>query len=189
MTGPGSLRAFVAFELPDEIRERLRSEQRHLKATLPKARWTRPEGQHLTLKFLGETPVPKLHDLAGRIAETVGGLRPVTVELAGSGFFPNPRRPRVAWVGGRAEGGTEIAAAVEAAATTEGFEPQRRQWSLHLTQARLDRPWPRTAVEAFLEWGRTLDLAPFRCAEVVLFSSRLKPGGAVYTALERVPLE
>jgi 2'-5' RNA ligase len=30
---------------------------------------------------------------------------------------------------------------------------------------------------------------PFECREVVLFESDLQPGGAVYTALGRLPLE
>jgi 2'-5' RNA ligase len=59
---------------------------------------------------------------------------------------------------------------------------------LHLTVARLERPWPRPAVERFLGWGAELELEPFECPEAVLFESRLQPGGAVYTAMERFPL-
>jgi 2'-5' RNA ligase len=78
---------------------------------------------------------------------------------------------------------------LENAAAAVGFDPERRPWSLHLTQARLDRPWPRRAVETFLDWGRRLDIEPFVCRNVVLFRSDLRPGGAVYTALERYPLD
>lgn len=188
MTAAGSVRAFVALEMPEGVREKIRREQRVLKEELPRARWTWAEGQHLTLRFLGETPSTVLDELKEKIANRILGLPAVVVGLGGSGFFPNPRRPRVAWVGGEAEGGREVAAAVEAAAVGCGFGPERRPWALHLTQARLDRPWPREAVERFLSWGRNLDLASFECSEVVLFKSDLRPGGAVYTALERFPL-
>jgi len=188
MTAPGTVRAFAALAMPETVRDAIRREQRALKAELPRARWTRPEGQHLTLKFLGETPVSRIHELSTSIGGALRGRPAVEVALSGSGFFPNLRRPRVAWVGGEARGGAEVAAAVEAAAVGCGFEPERRPWALHLTQARLDRPWPRSAVERFLDWGRTIELPPFRCAEVVLFESDLRPGGAVYTALERFPL-
>ena len=183
------IRAFVALEMPESVRETIRREQGAIKTELPRARWTRPEGQHLTLKFLGETSAHELRALATSIEEGVAGLPAVKVNLGGSGFFPNPRRPRVAWVGGQTEGGLEVAGAVEAAAADAGFPIERRPWSLHLTQARLDRAWPRTAVERFLNWGRGLDFEVFTCREVVLFESDLRPGGAVYTALERFPLE
>lgn len=188
MTAPEKIRAFVALEMPEQVRELIRREQRLLKVELPRARWTRPEGQHLTLKFLGETTLDRLDELAAEIERGAAGLPAVRVALAGSGFFPNPRRPRVAWIGGEAEGGAEVAAAVEEAAVKAGFPRERRPWSLHLTQVRLDRPWPRPAVERFLDWGRTLAPPPFVCSEIVLFKSDLRPGGAVYTALQRFSL-
>ena len=77
---------------------------------------------------------------------------------------------------------------MEAAATKVGFEADRRAWTLHLTQTRLNRPWPKDAVETFLEWGRGLEFKPFACREVILFSSKLQPSGALYTPLERFPL-
>ena len=48
------MRAFIAIELPDSVREALRREQARFRKVCPDARWTRPEGIHLTLKFLGE---------------------------------------------------------------------------------------------------------------------------------------
>ena len=175
--------------MPDQVRDAIRREQQALRKELPRARWTRPEGQHLTLKFLGEATDAQLTELKPEISEGIAGLPAVSIGLGGSGFFPSTRRPRVAWVGGRADGGVEVAAAVESAAARVGFARERREWSLHLTQARLDRPWPRGAVERFLDWGRGLVLEPFICRELVLFSSELGPGGAVYTALERFPLK
>lgn len=189
MMGSDPIRAFVAFDLPPAAREVIRREQSAIKARMPKAKWTRPEGQHLTLKFLGEITPERLKDLSARIADGVVGIGAVEVCLAGSGFFPNPRRPRVAWVGGEARGGREVAAAVEDAAVAVGYDPDRRQWSPHLTQARLERPWSKTAVDSYLDWGKALALDPFVCRKVVLFKSDLRPGGAVYTALERYPLD
>ena len=183
------VRAFVALEMPDRIRDEIRREQRHLRAEFPRARWTRPEGQHLTLKFIGETTAEKLSQLKMEVIDRVSVMPAVTVRLHGAGFFPSVRRPRVAWIGGEAPGGAAVAAAVDEAAVTSGFPREGRAWSLHLTQARLDRAWPRNLVERFIEWGRGLELEPFTCREVVLFASDLRPGGAVYTPLERFPLE
>ena len=77
---------------------------------------------------------------------------------------------------------------IEEVTARHGFDRERRRWSLHLTQARLRAPWPRDAVDRFLSWGDEVRLEDFVASEVVLFSSELRPSGAVYTALERMPL-
>ena len=185
----GSVRAFLALEIPDEIRSGLAAAREGMRNEFPRARWTRPNGWHLTLKFLGDVDRAVLGDLVTELAPALRGIEEVTVELNKTGFFPSSMRPRVAWVGGEADGAEKVIAAVEGAAVTVGFPRERRPWSVHLTQARLKSQWPKSAVDRFLEWGDNLKLEAFRCREAVLFESELQPGGAVYTALERLPLE
>lgn len=182
------IRAFLALEIPESVKAEIGATREPLRSELPRARWVRMESQHLTLKFLGEAPTTVLSALAAAAGPRLAGLGVVTVRLGGCGFFPSPSRPRVAWLGGVADGVDPVVAAVERSAAELGFGRERRAWSLHVTQARLDRPWPAAAVERFLSWGETLRVEPFKCAEVVLFSSRLQPGGAVYTPIERMPL-
>jgi len=182
------VRAFLALEIPERVRAELAASREALRPELPRARWVRPESQHLTLKFLGETPQAVLEAIAADLTPRLAGLGGVVIQLHGSGFFPSPARPRVAWLGGSAEGIAPVVATVEEVAEAHGFPRERRPWSLHVTQARLDRPWPQIAVDRFLAWGSGLQLEPFRCDEVVLFVSRLERGGAVYTPLARMPL-
>jgi 2'-5' RNA ligase len=184
-----AVRAFLAFEIPSSVRSRLAEIQQGWRRELPRARWTRPEGWHLTLKFLGEVDPPVLAALTAELAPELAGLPLVTVALRGTGFFPSPARPRVAWVGGSADGADVVVQAVEAAAAAVGLERETRPWTIHLTQARLKARWPKAAVESYLDRGREIILGPFDCREVVLFKSDLQPRGAVYTALERIPLE
>ena len=182
------VRAFLAFEMSVEVRQRLAEEMQTLRRRMPDARWVKPSGLHLTLKFLGETSQDVLDAVTAELAPLVGTLDAVPVQLAGAGFFPSRTRPRVAWVGGEARGALEVARTVEEVASKNGFEREGRPWSLHLTLARLRTPWPARDVAAFEEWGQRLELAPFVCTEVVLFSSDLQPSGAVYTALQRMRL-
>lgn len=183
-----SARVFLAFEIPERVRAGLLDAVEAVRDELPRSRWTRPRGWHLTLKFLGETEVGRLHRVRSALAASLPGLGAVAAHLHGSGFFPSSASPRVAWVGGEAEGAARVVEMVEQAAAGAGFPRERRPWSVHLTLARLRSRWPRLAVERFLEWGEKLDLEAFDCSEVVLFESSLEPGGAVYTALERFPL-
>jgi 2'-5' RNA ligase len=183
------VRAFLALEVPKDVKLRLAEARDSFVSAVPRARWTRPEGWHLTLKFLGEAERGVLEGLSGDLRPQLEGVSAVRVELAGGGFFPSSNRPRVAWVGGTASGADRVVTAVEAAARGAGFPEERRPWAIHLTMARLKSRWPREAVDRYLEWANALVPESFLCSEAVLFSSRLDPGGAVYTALERYPLE
>jgi 2'-5' RNA ligase len=182
------MRLFVAAEIPDSVREALSRGLGGLKRDLGPARWVRAEGIHITLKFLGEleeSVIPPFEEAARR---GLAGCAPVRIELGGGGFFPDARRPRVAWIGGRANGLERWAEVLEAAAESIGVARERRPFSLHLTLARLERPWGARAVETFGVHTDKWRLTPFEATEAVLFRSELKPSGAVYTALSRWPV-
>jgi 2'-5' RNA ligase len=184
-----TVRAFLALEIPPQHRKEIADHQHALRERLPRARWVRPEGLHLTLKFLGEVARHRLGALTGDMAPRLAGVGAVAVTFEGCGFFPSARRPRVIWVGGCADGVEPVVEIVEEVAVDHGFDRERRRWSLHLTLARLRDPWPASAVETFQQWGSGLRLEEFVCSEVVLVQSDLGSGGAVYTELERMPLE
>ncbi len=186
-TGKG-VRAFLALEIPDPLREEIAGHQSRLRQQLPRARWVRATSLHLTLKFLGDVLPNRLQDLVAELGPRLATLAPVQVGMAGSGFFPTQKRPRVAWIGGQAIAIEPVIEAIEAVAARFAFARERRPWALHLTLARLKGPWPAAATEEYLAWGKGLRLEPFDCSEVVLFSSSLQPDGAVYNALARMPL-
>jgi len=179
------MRLFVAVEIPEQAREALRHGLGTLRRDLPAARWVRPEGIHVTLKFLGEQPEGMASRLDDVVAPALAGLRPVRVALGGGGFFPHERRPRVAWVGGQAAGLESWASTIEEAAASIGVPREGRPFSLHLTLARLERPWGERAVQDYLVRVGKWSFQPFEAREAVLFSSELRPTGAEYTALRR----
>lgn len=181
------MRCFLAVELPEGHKATVMAGLSRLKAALPPARWVRPEGLHVTLKFLGEQEERQVASLMEVLAELLAEAPPaVTVSLAGGGFFPNQSRPRVAWLGGSAPGLAQWAEAAEAAAEALGVPREGRPFALHVTLARLERPWPPAACQRFLEEVSSWRLAPFEVRDVVLFESVLRPSGAVYTAKARV---
>ncbi|MGE5236100.1 MAG: RNA 2',3'-cyclic phosphodiesterase [Acidobacteriota bacterium] len=179
------IRLFVAVDLPESVREVLRGGLGRLRRDQPSARWVRAEAMHITLKFLGEQGEDVVEALDVRMREAVPALAPVAVRLGGAGFFPNPRRPRVAWVGGQAEGLTAWAETVERCAGAVGVAPETRPFSLHLTLARLERPWGVQATEHFVVQVDKRSFPEFEAREIVLFRSELRPSGAQYTALRR----
>ena len=179
------MRLFIAAELSEEVRAVLAREIGALKRDQPPARWVRPEGMHHTVKFLDDRPEELVEALDRAVPSALAALDPVTVRLGGGGFFPHERRPRVAWVGGSAPGLDAWARAVEDCTAGLGLERETRPFSLHLTLARLDRPWGVRAVEHFLVTVRKWRFPEFVAKELVLFRSELGPGGPVYTAERR----
>src|SRR3989304_2756462 len=96
------MRTFVAIDLPAEIHRQIAQLQDLLQPTTMQVRWTRPEGLHLTLKFIGEIPPEKVEEATRRLA-SIRVPAPLSLQVRGSGYFPNERSPRVIWLGG--EGG------------------------------------------------------------------------------------
>jgi 2'-5' RNA ligase len=188
-----TLRTFIAVELTPPILDELADLQARMVEDVPAGlvRWVRPAGIHLTLKFLGEVPVGQVDAIAAAMREACAPHGPFRLSIQGLGCFPNARRPRVVWVGVDEPTGVLIALQrdVERALRPLGFRPEGRQFSPHLTLARV-KGRDRDAVEALGEYvGRArVRVGEMAVAAVHLMRSELLPGGAVYTALAVAPL-
>jgi 2'-5' RNA ligase len=183
------MRLFLAVEIPDSIRTELRGLQERLKSVWPGWRWVRPEGIHLTLRFLGEVSADR--DVLSREAwkRAAALSEPFVLRLGGIGRFPRGGRPRVLWIGIEELGGgtqlEELAEGLEAAARESGFEPSMRSFRAHLTLARAGR-----GERPAWQEGIAVDQSgEFRVDRLVLFRSQLHPSGARYTALEHFMLK
>ena len=189
-----SLRLFVAVDLPNEVREALRRLQGELKRQgLSDLRWVRPQGIHLTLKFLGETPAGRVADIRKALSGATKGRRWFRLALGEPGTFGGRRGPRVLWLDviGDIEPLRELQAAVEGALVKVGFPPEERGFSPHLTLARVRQPARADTAERVADALRavTPPQAELDVREVVLMRSTLQPGGAVYERLAAFPLE
>lgn len=181
------MRTFVAIELPEAIHAELGRQQQTLRAVTRDARWTRPDGMHLTLKFLGEISEAQLTQVCAVLA-ALGPLDAFDVEIKSFGFFPDARRPRVFWAG--VEGGAALeglAGRVEAALEKLGFERERRAFNPHLTLARFKTPRPQPALVEAIESLKESSFGRFAVSEFFLYESRLLPEGARYRKLARFP--
>jgi RNA 2',3'-cyclic 3'-phosphodiesterase len=180
------MRVFVAIDLPESVRAALARAQARLRAACarnPGIRWTRPEGLHITLKFLGEISADHVPALAAAL-QGVGPFEKFSVEVKGFGFFPDARHPRVLWAGIDAPPALRsLAERVDAALSKLDFPPEDRPFRPHLTLARFRAQRPEPALEAALEELSSTSLGCFDAAEYFLFESRLRPGGAEYNKL------
>lgn len=146
-------------------------------------RWVKPAAMHLTLRFLGETPVAALGDLSAALDEVTKRHSPMVLQLAGTGCFPNCRRPRVLWAGVTPAGGTptdallDLKVGIDKALSPLGWEPEAKPFRPHLTVGRIKNP----AALAGFEWRVDVPQVTWETAVVHLIESELRPDGPRYT--------
>jgi 2'-5' RNA ligase len=189
---PANPRLFVAVELPSDVLSALTRLQHELQRHVPGGlRWVRPEGIHLTLKFLGETPRERVPSIQGAISGSVGGIAPHEVALGELGTFGG-RTPRVLWVnlGGETDSLLRLQRRVDSALDGLGYPSEKRPFSPHLTLARVKPEAGREVAEPLAAAVRSVSVpaAAIPVREVSLMLSKLGPGGAVYRRLEAWPL-
>jgi RNA 2',3'-cyclic 3'-phosphodiesterase len=179
------VRLFVALELGEAIRQAVRELIARLEPASPDARWVRPEGMHVTLKFIGQAPPEKLDAIRSALS-AIRSPEPVELRFRGIGFFPNEKRPRVIWCGMEASRNlAALAADIERALEPLGIAAESRDFIPHLTLARWSRPAQVGELARTAAKWRSHTLGSGRETEFYLFESVLKPAGAEYRKLAR----
>ena len=188
-------RLFIAFELPEDVLQEIETIQNRLQKAIPEkaARWVHPEGIHLTLKFLGDTPEDRVQAVTEGIRRAAEGIHPITLRAEGLGCFPDTRRPRNVWVGvkGDLDALRALHRAIEQEMAPLGFEPEDRRFDPHLTLARTARYATRedqTRLGKVVEESHVGLLATWEAQAVSLIRSHLRPSGAVYERVAEVAL-
>jgi RNA 2',3'-cyclic 3'-phosphodiesterase len=187
--GMPGIRAFIAIEVPITIQsqlDRISKEMQGLMKT-DAVRWVPGRNIHLTLKFLGEVSLPNIEHLKHILTVAGSKIRPFEIKVGGLGAFPSLHRPRVLWIGLDSPPGLyQLQKNIESETSRLGYPPEEREFSPHLTLARISHD---ATSEDVREIGDVLskyqphDPGLFTVQNIHLFESDLRPGGAVYTPL------
>lgn len=193
MTELEHVRLFVACEVPDDVKETIGGVIEGLRAKSGSdVRWIRPEGVHVSLKFLGEVPTKKLPSVKLAIQEAVVGHSPFELEFSNIGTFGGREGLRIMWAGiaGDVLRLEALVRAVNAALAVVGFEPERRPFRPHLTLGRVRDEVPtRRRAEIEVAVGKSgVPQVNWRTNQVSLMRSRLTTSGATYEVLATFPL-
>jgi 2'-5' RNA ligase len=190
------IRSFVAIELEEELTEELAQIQESLRrrGIAEQVRWVKPEGIHLTLKFLGNVPADGIEEIGLAVTRGSEGVEPFAISLDGVGCFPTASRPNVVWVGVREDTGTlaRLQTAVEDRLSVLGYAPERRKYTPHLTLGRVSRHMgarDRRRIGDVVQTHDAGTLGRMQVREVSLIRSDLSPEGARYTRLVAVQLQ
>ena len=183
------IRTFICIEIPADILSTFGSLQNSLKSLGRGVRWTRTEGIHLTLKFLGDVEGERIKDISEALVQAKEGVEPFTVLIKGQGAFPNLKQPRVFWIG--VEDSTKslwrLQERIENSLLTVGFKKEERRYSPHLTLGRVkERENVDLITDRFQK--EQIEESEFTVKEIVIMKSELKSSGAVYTPLQKIKL-
>jgi 2'-5' RNA ligase len=190
------MRLFVALDIDSEIRRRIGEFRNQMRTLAPDVRWVGPETFHVTLQFLGESE--KLDEIRAALQQVKGTAVPMAFRSAG--FFPNPKSPRVFWIGIESnEHLQKLANSIGAALKPLGFERDAGPYKPHLTLARAGSGRPKPvrgeqcapgllAVRAKLESLAPVEFGRMTTREFCLYESKLSPTGAQYAKMARYSL-
>jgi 2'-5' RNA ligase len=143
--------------------------------------WTIPENWHMTLFFLGDTPVSKIGLLEQLIDESFQGISAFQTELIGVGLFPDSRHPKVMWIG------LENVELLLPSRSNLGNLLQQNEINFdnkplkpHVTIARVKEQTHQESILSWFQEYREMSFGPIRIDRIVLYESVLKPGVPEY---------
>ena len=192
MESERNIRAFLAIEPPEDILQAMSRLQEKLKREISgRISWTKPQGQHLTLKFFGDISTEDVNNICTALQTRIALGSSLNLKIEKLGVFPDARRPRVLWCGfaGDVEKLSVLQKQMDSDFTGIGFLKEDRPFRAHLTLGRIKEPHGLTGVSEAMVKYHAFVTGEFTCKELVLFQSKLSPQGAVYTKLAEFPLD
>lgn len=174
------IRAFIAIDVPPDVKNQLESLSGRLGFLDLDARPVPISSIHLTLRFLGnieKSRIPGLGDAIRCCARQIGPFRLAVHNL---GAFPNRKRPRIVWAGVAGDGELEnLQQLLELELQQLGFDREKKKFRPHLTLLRLKSTRNTKRLSDFLdqEKDRTNPVS-FRVRQIHLYESRLHSAGA-----------
>jgi RNA 2',3'-cyclic 3'-phosphodiesterase len=182
------MRLFTGIDLSEEIIERLERLLMHVRP-IAHLKWSPVYNLHLTLKFIGEWPEQKLPQLDGAL-RSIPPRPAFPAEVKGVGWYPNAHHPRVFWVA--VHGGEPLLSLVgdiEAALAPLGIAREVREFSAHLTLARIKDPVPLQPLRNAIAHMESLEFGSFTPDRFFLYRSQPGSAGSIYTRLSEFPFQ
>ncbi|MFA5164397.1 MAG: RNA 2',3'-cyclic phosphodiesterase [Candidatus Omnitrophota bacterium] len=184
------MRVFIAIELSGEARRELHYLQSSLKEAGADVKWVDPANIHLTLRFLGDCGEQIIPSVKTALTEAVSASGPFNLGLKGVGAFPGLSSPRIIWAGvgdGRRES-EALYASISSRLAELGIPEEGRDFSPHITIGRVRSGKNTDSLRKAIERSSFPASSLTPVDSVVLFSSKLSPGGPIYTPLSKAML-
>ncbi len=187
------MRAFIAIDLPKEIKDYLSLLEAKLKQSEADVKWVAPINIHLTLKFLGDIDEKKISQIIQILEEISLKQTQFILELSSIGAFPNIKSPRIIWIGvttGNSEV-KQIVANLETRIEKIGIAKENKPFTSHVTIGRVKSNLNREKLTQSLTIITTEsnNESQFVVKKLILFKSTLTPKGPIYEAVKETSLK
>jgi 2'-5' RNA ligase len=181
------MRLFTAIDLPNEILLRL---ERLTSALRPEAliNWSPLDNLHITTKFIGSWMDSRLDEIDAALA-SLSPRAPFDIELRDLGWFPNARAPRTFWIGVHSEALHRLAREIEDRLETLGVPKESREFSPHLTLARIKTPVPLRRLRSRVDEMQPAGLGHFMASQFALYRSDPGSNASIYRKLREYHFE
>jgi len=181
----GSVRTFIAFDTPDDIRNEMAALQQQLKTAGADVKWESPDKFHATIKFLGDIDDSLLPEILCDIETITREYHSFPVTYKNLGGFPDIRHPRVVWIGCENDDGTldRLKNALDTGLAPRGFEIEMRSFHPHITLGRVKSLARLQYLTPMLE-NLTFEPRTATIKKILIMKSVLQPQGAEYSILK-----
>lgn len=177
------MRAFIALNLPNEIKDYLFDLQKHFPKDI-KVKWVAKKHLHLTLKFLGEVTKEQIENIQNSLKTIEYPQQELTLKELG--FFPNEFHPKVIWVDLEPEHYLlKLAQRVDE--ETLIFNKTEQKFKSHLTLGRVKQ----IKTKKYIEELKDFKIKPlkFTPTSFSLIKSTLTKDNPIYTVIEDYQLK
>lgn len=180
------MRLFAALELNTKVITNLTELVRRLRPS-GAIHWIHPRNMHVTLKYIGNWEVHRVDALV-RALQSVNVTPALNVPLAGLGFFPNARHPKVFWAGAENTPALRrLASSVDSELQALGIAPEVRPYFPHLTLGWIVKGSPLDELYRGVEDLPSREFGAISPDRFVLFESTLTDGGSIYRKVAEFP--
>jgi 2'-5' RNA ligase len=181
-------RIFIAAEFPEPVLLDLSTLAGQLWPAVHQGiRWVPIHQLHLTLKFIGDTPIEMLPAIQQICQNQISPLLHTPLILSGFGVFPNQHHPSVLWAGiQKVESIIHLQQKLEKNLASLGIPNEKRAFKPHLTLARIKPYFPLNQIEklvAPINAKETIFHQETHVNKITIFESQLTPKGAIYHPL------
>ena len=189
------IRAFIAIELPAELKKELTELELQLKKNSPSVvKWVDPNSIHITLKFFGEISEDSVKEVLLVMEEAVESTSPFQLDISGIGAFPGMNRIQIVWLGvkGSLDKIAQLQQKIDSNAEKLGFPREAKKFTPHIT---LGRVRDDASINERQRLGRILGDTTFAALHNVnvtainLMKSQLTNSGPIYTCIASVKLK
>jgi 2'-5' RNA ligase len=130
---------FIAIEIPRKLKREFSDLADSFRPReFDRVRWIEEDAMHLTLKFLGDTPIELIPDIETALELSAESTGIFTIKIGRTGCFPSFVDPRICWVGftGELRRLEQLQGRVEGRMVALGLEEDDRDYQAHITVGR-----------------------------------------------------